>query len=121
MNDLQQFLGATMAVAVISALSACGKTEPEPEPVRAVRTQTVVATSAGGTKEFAAEVRARTETRLSFRVGGKIIQRSAEVGQVVRAGQVLAQLDPEDLRQGQQAAAAAVVAAEASFERRSAE
>ncbi len=111
-----QFLGAAAMATVVGALMGCGKTPPEPEPVRAVRTQTVVAGSAGGAKEFAAEVRARTETRLAFRVGGKITQRPAEIGQAVRAGQVLAQLDPEDLRQGQQAAAAAVAAAEANFE-----
>lgn len=48
-------------------------------------------------------------------------QRPAEVGQVVRAGQVLAQLDPEDLRQAQQAAAAAVTAAEAAYEQQKGE
>jgi multidrug efflux system membrane fusion protein len=54
--------------------------------------------------EYAAEIRARTESRLGFRVGGKLLSRQAEVGQRVKAGQVLAQLDPEDLRLSQEAA-----------------
>ena len=58
----------------------CSRTEATAEPVRAVRTMTVTAQSAGGAHEYAAEVRARTESRLSFRVGGKITRRPAEVG-----------------------------------------
>jgi membrane fusion protein, multidrug efflux system len=46
--------------------------------------------------EFAGEVKARTESRLSFRIGGKIIKRQAELGQRVKAGEILAQIDPED-------------------------
>jgi RND family efflux transporter MFP subunit len=49
-------------------------------------------------------------------VGGKLASRAAEVGQRVRAGDVLARLDPEDLRLSQQAAAAAVRSAEVNHE-----
>jgi RND family efflux transporter MFP subunit len=83
-----------------------------PEPVRAVRTLTVGSGSAQGTLEYAAEIRARTESRLGFRVGGKMTRRWVEVGQAVRAGQLLAELDPEDLQLGRQAAAAALRAAQ---------
>lgn len=48
--------------------------------------------------EFSGEVKARIESRLGFRVGGKIIKRQAELGQRVAAGQVLAQLDPQDYK-----------------------
>jgi multidrug efflux system membrane fusion protein len=47
--------------------------------------------------EYAGEVRPRHETRLSFRVGGKITERLVEVGTTVRAGQPVARLDPADL------------------------
>ena len=96
------------------ALAACSKTEPAPDPVRAVRTMTVVAQSAGGGYEFAGEVRARTESRLSFRVGGKMARRNVDLGSAVKAGQVLAQLDPQDLQLGQDAARAALTAAQAN-------
>ncbi len=61
--------------------------------------------------EFAGEVRARVESRLSFRVAGKIERRLVEVGQRVKAGQVLAQLDPRDLQLAADAARAQVTAA----------
>jgi RND family efflux transporter MFP subunit len=89
--------------------------------VRAVRTLTVGSESAGGVHEYAAELRARTETRLAFRVGGKMVARPAEVGQRVRAGQVLARLDAADLRLGQEAAQAAARAAQTQFDLASAE
>lgn len=98
------------------AVVACTRHEVAPEPIRAVRTATVSPGSAGGTHEYAAEVRARTEVRLSFRVGGKIVSRPVEVGQRVRAGQLLAQLDPADLKLGQEGANAALRAAQASHE-----
>lgn len=102
-----------LALAAAALLGACSKKEVAPEPVRAVRTLTVEAASAGTTKVFAAEVRARTESRLGFRVGGKMLARPAELGQRVKAGQLLAQLDPADLRLGQEAAQAALRAAQA--------
>ncbi|MDB5890972.1 MAG: efflux transporter periplasmic adaptor subunit [Polaromonas sp.] len=88
-------------LALVSAtllLGACSKPAPAEEPVRAVKVMTVGLNTFSSGYEFAGEVRARSESRLGFRVGGKIIRRQAEVGQRVKAGQVLAQLDPEDLR-----------------------
>ena len=102
-------------------LAACSRPEPAPEPVRAVRTLTVAAESAGGVQEYAAEVRARTESRLGFRVGGKMVARPAEVGQRVRAGQFLAQLDATDLKLGQEAALAATRAAQTQYDLAAAE
>ena len=43
------------------------------------------------------DVRPRTETIVGFRVGGKLIERSVEVGSQVKRGDVLARLDPQDL------------------------
>jgi multidrug efflux system membrane fusion protein len=72
--------------------------------------------AAAGTQEFAAEVRARTESRLGFRVAGKLIRRPADVGQRVKAGQVLAQLDPQDLMLAQESAQAGLRAAQSAYE-----
>jgi len=66
--------------------------------------------------EFAGEVRARVESRLGFRVGGKIVRRQVEPGQRVKAGQVLAQLDPQDYALAAQAAQAQVAAAQSSHD-----
>lgn len=65
----------------------------------------------GSGYEYAGEVRAKQESRLGFRVGGKIIRRQAELGQRVKAGQVLAQLDPQDLRLAADAARSQLQAA----------
>jgi RND family efflux transporter MFP subunit len=104
----------TLSIALV--LTACSRSETAPDPVRAVRTLTVAPQAAGGAWEYAGEVRARTESRLGFRVGGKIVRRSADIGDAVKAGQVLAQLDPQDLRLGQDAARAGLVAAQANFD-----
>jgi RND family efflux transporter MFP subunit len=56
-------------------------------------------------------VRARTESRLSFRVPGLMVRRTVDVGDVVKPGQLLASLDPKDLRLGQEAARSALQAA----------
>lgn len=45
-----------------------------------------------------AQVQARYSTPLSFRVGGKIIERRVRIGDSVKAGQTVALLDPTDLR-----------------------
>ena len=93
--NLRALLPVSLAVTVL--LAACSRQESAPEPIRAVRTLTVSAGDAGGAHEYAAEVRARTESRLGFRVAGKLTSRPAEVGQRVKAGQVLARLSQASL------------------------
>ena len=104
-----------------ATLVACSRQETAPDPVRAVRTITVTAQTASGALEYAGEVRARTESRLSFRVGGKMLKRLVDLGDTVKAGQLLAQLDPKDLRLGQDAARAAVAMAQASYDQNAAD
>ena len=102
------------AFAVLSSallLAACSKPAPPEEPVRAVKVMTVGTDAFDTAYEFAGEVKAQVESRLGFRVGGKIIRRQAELGQRVKAGQVLAQLDPQDYKLAADAARAQVAAA----------
>jgi membrane fusion protein, multidrug efflux system len=112
-------LPALLAIAAL--LAACSRPEPAPEPVRAVRTLTVQDQSAASHYEYAAEVRARTESRLSFRVAGKLVKRQVDLGDAVKAGQVLAQLDPQDLKLAQDNARAQMAAAQANYELAAAE
>lgn len=100
-----------LAFSTSLALLACSQPEPPQEPIRSVKLLTVQADGLNLSSEFAGEVRARVESRLGFRVGGKLLQRPAEVGQRVRAGQLLAQLDGTDLALASQAAQAQVAAA----------
>ena len=55
------------------------------------------------------------QSDLGFRVGGKILERSVNVGQRVQKGQVLMRLDPEDLRLSAAAEQANVEAARAKY------
>ncbi|KQP22652.1 efflux RND transporter periplasmic adaptor subunit [Pseudorhodoferax sp. Leaf267] len=108
-----QLPGAALAAPAlgVALLVGCSKPEPAPEPVRAVKLVTVGTSAYGTDLAFAGEVRPRIETRLGFRVAGKIVRRQAELGQTVRVGQVLAELDAQDLRLAADAARAQVAAA----------
>ena len=89
----------------------CSKPAATVEPIRAVKVVTVGIDRIESGAEFAGEVRARVETRLGFRVAGKIIHRPVEVGQSIKPGQMLAQLDSQDYRLAAEAAKAQVSAA----------
>lgn len=84
--------------------------------MRAVKVLTVSAGATRAIAEYSGEVRARIESRLGFQVGGKITRRQAELGQRISAGQVLAQLDAQDLQFGADAARAQVALARANRE-----
>jgi multidrug efflux system membrane fusion protein len=62
---------------------------------------------------FPGSVHAREEADLSFRIPGKILTRRIDAGAEVKAGQVLATLDPEDSKLNSAASKAALAAAEA--------
>ncbi len=116
MTELPGRPRALMALLTALALAACSPPIAAPEPVRAVRSMVVGAGVLGGSQEFAAEIKPRSEARLGFRIGGKLLKRQVEVGQTVRAGQMLAQLDPLDMKLSADAAKAATASAQASFD-----
>jgi RND family efflux transporter MFP subunit len=92
-------------------LAACsGPPAPAVAP-RPVFVTTVTQASAAQTRAFTAVVHARVETDLGFRTGGKVVERLVEVGDAVKAGQVLARLDPADYQLAVNAAADQVQAA----------
>lgn len=103
--------GALLGVVVALAVAGCSRKEPVQEPVRAVKLITVGSSAATMALEYSGEVRPRIESRLGFRVAGKLVQRQVDVGQHVQAGQVLAQLDGNDYALAAQAANAQVAAA----------
>ncbi|PIG09946.1 RND family efflux transporter MFP subunit [Comamonas sp. 26] len=97
---------ALSIVAAAAMLSACSKKEPLPEPVRAVKLVTVGEGAIEAAQEYSGDVRAKVESRLGFRVAGKITKREVELGQHVKAGQVLARLDARDYQLSADAARA---------------
>ncbi len=97
-------------------LAACGRGGPVEEAPRPVLVTHPTASDHTATA-FAGDVHAREESPLSFRVGGKLVQRNVDVGDHVRSGQVLAVLDPGDLQAQARAAQAQLAAAEAELGR----
>jgi len=82
-------------------------------PVAAARPALVTQASNGalGHETFAGEVRARHETQLAFRVGGKLARRLVDAGARVKTGQALAELDPSDLNLQSEASRAQLASA----------
>ena len=97
---------------VLATLAACSKKEAPQEPLRSVKLLTVAGAELNVSGEYSGEVRARVESRLGFQVAGKLVQRPAELGQRVAAGQLLALIDAKDYQLAAQAAAAQVVSAQ---------
>src|SRR5215208_4204779 len=85
-------------LALLPLLAACGDqaTSATSKPARAVQVERVAFQSEDASREFVGIVRARYETDLGFRVAGKITVRLVNVGDRVRAGEVIARLDPQD-------------------------
>lgn len=92
-------------------LVACSPPAAPPAIARPVFVTTAQPTTAAQSRTFTSFVRARVEGELAFRTGGKVVERLVEVGDVVRAGQVLARLDPIDYQLAVDAAADQVQAA----------
>jgi multidrug efflux system membrane fusion protein len=109
-------IGAPTLLVVLgfTLLVACSKTVDKTEDIRPVRAIQAVADNADISAEFSGEVRPRIESKLGFRVGGKIITRHVDVGTPVKRGQVLMQLDPQDLALAQTQAKAGLSAAESN-------
>ncbi len=96
-------------------LSACSKPAEKTEDIRPVRALELASVGNLATLELSGEVVPRYESRIGFRVGGKLIDRKVEIGSRVRRGQVLMQLDPTDLQLSQAQARAQLAAAESNL------
>ena len=114
---------ALTALAALLLLAGCeANTAPAPTaPERPVRVQRVSFEDADAKREFVGVVRARYETDLGFRVAGKIVTRIVNVGDRVQVGDVVARLDPEDLKLQVQSAEAELAAATSNLAQASAD
>lgn len=115
------FVSLSLSVAMLATLFGCSKPAEKTEDIRPVR---VIQVQSGGSEvstEFSGEVRPRIESRLGFRVNGKIVSRKVNLGTLVQRGQVLMQLDPQDLELAKAQAKAGLASAESNRDIASAE
>jgi RND family efflux transporter MFP subunit len=94
----------------------CSKAPVEDPRLRPPRVQVAEVMESGTQgRTFTGTVEARVQSNLGFRVAGKILERSVDVGQRVRKGQVLMRLDSLDLELALAAQQAKVAAARARY------
>lgn len=115
---LAGMVGAFVIVGGVGALAlswntkATSTTANDPT-VRPARVAEIAYRDQGITLTLAGTVVPRVESTMGFRVAGKIVRRAVDVGAIVQAGQVIAELDPTDYRLTVDNARAALASAEA--------
>ena len=127
-NGTLKTLGGLAAALVATAVSGCTDHAAAPTARAAfVRTEIVQPRDRQASVTLTGEIQARFRADLSFRVSGRVLARYVDVGAHVKAGEVLALLDPAEQQADVDAATAAVLAAEsqlrvakATFERQKA-
>lgn len=111
LNRIFPALSLSSIAAASLLLTACGEPPAPAAIVKPVFVTTVTPANAAQSRSFTSVIRARVETELGFRTAGKVVERFVEVGDSVKAGQVLARLDPADYQLAVKAAADQVQAA----------
>jgi len=110
-NRIHLSLSLTSIAAASLVLAGCSEAPAPRAAVKPVFVTTVTPTASAQTRSFTSVVRPRVESELGFRTGGKVVERLVEVGDSVKAGQVLARLDPADYQLAVSAASDQVEAA----------
>lgn len=96
-------------------LTACQPTVETATPPRPVWVMTVGEQASAIAPRYTGEVTSRYASSIGFRVAGKIIRREVNVGDIVKKGQAIAQLDVTDSRLNTDAALADLHAAQANL------
>lgn len=119
--QISQLLRGSALVLSVFALAGCQSEANEipkevlKEALRPVRAEQVVLKALDEASNYSGEVRARYVTDLGFRVSGKLVARKVDVGTAVKAGQLLAKVDPSDYRLSVQSIQAQMIGAQADL------
>jgi RND family efflux transporter MFP subunit len=101
-------------LSMLSLLTACQRPEEVVAPeVRPVRFTTIETSSTSAVVTLVGRVQAQTEINQSFRIDGRLVERAVDVGEIIKKGQLIARVDPENEESGVQAAQAQLLAAQA--------
>ena len=105
---------APLALVGVIFVGGC-KSDAKPavvaQPVQVVQ---IAPASTSESWSYVGTIRARFESDIAFRVGGKVTRRLVDIGASVAAGQVIAELDPTDYRLALEAQQAELAAAKSS-------
>ncbi len=115
---MNQRVIATIGALLIgtSIISGCGSEKPPEDTTLKVRTITIGEESGTTGAGYAGTIHNKTETNLAFQIGGRVINKFVNVGDVVQAGQVIAQINGSDTSAQVQNAESAVKAAQSAYE-----
>ena len=108
-------MGAATAIVIAAGVAGCSRNvarTPEPRPVR---TLAVEYRADGEVVSFTGQIRARDQFNLAFRLDGRVIERHANLGDVIAAGQVVARLDSQNQQNALRSAEANLAAAQAAL------
>ena len=109
-----KFLAFTLCLLVpILAAFGCGKEEKPPEVIRSIRWIKVVETTTMQVRMISGTTKPVDQTALSFAVGGTVEKVEVRLGDQVRKGQVLAELDQQPFVLGVREAEAGLLKAQA--------
>jgi RND family efflux transporter MFP subunit len=110
---VQRGLALALLLAAVAALQACREDEPPPPEVRPVRAVVVERQPAAAPLSLTGEIQAETEVALAFRIDGRLLKRTANVGAKLKAGEPVARLESHNEENALRAARAAVAEARA--------
>jgi RND family efflux transporter MFP subunit len=97
------------AAAAVLLLAACNRgADSSAAPPRPVQVVAVEATRVANDVQLSGEIQAEKSVALAFRIGGRIAERSVNVGDRITAGQVVARLEPETEQNAVRAAKASL-------------
>ena len=116
-NSLLHSLRIVLAVTVsIAALTGCESEQDSPAPqARPVRTATVEKREAAVPLTLTGRIESEDEAALGFRIAGRVMDRPANIGDQISAGQLIARLEPQNEMNTLRAAQANLAAAQARW------
>ena len=107
---------AALLFSMLATLAACNEQSDTAEPAaRPVRTVTLEKSNAGVPVVLTGRIEALDEASLGFRITGRMIERTVNVGEQVKAGQLLGRLEPLNEMNALRAAKANLAAAQAKL------